>query len=161
MRTVTLLYVGMREDDSKYYDAWVDLTGHEDGNDGEEFKNKYPPRLFDHKSRLIEEARPGQIFSFDADDGDTFIVHLGTGKYLGMWLNVQDVTKWQVSHLANIRVVEMAEIIKKEGANRFDLEILRPFRDSYRALQPTQRHMLLAQMLEFVTQPKKKKKKRR
>lgn len=161
MIKVTLLFVGLRGRDNKFFDAWVDLTGKEACNEGSEFKqdDHIDPYMFNYKNRLAE-ATPGQIFSFDAEHADkSFTVQIGSGQYLGMWLNVPDVTKWQAAHLAVVRTAEMAEVSKKEGANRFDLEALRPFREAHRVLQPDQQQMLLAQIIEFITRPKKKKKK--
>lgn len=160
MKTVVLLYVGLRVQEAKHFDAWINLTGQETINDGTGFSQPVKPHLFDAHERLTK-ASPGQIFSFTADEGDGFVIHLGSAQYLGLWLNAQDVAKWQAIHSAILRSYEMAEACKKEGTNRFDLDILRPFRDAYRQLDSLQRQMLLAQMFEYITQPKKKKRKKK
>lgn len=149
-----MLYQGVTVEGTKVSYAWADITPLL--NCGSHLKGSAKVHVF--TSELLPDIKPGQIFEFKSEMRDkTLVVHPETNKFKGMWLNQDDIAKWQAINNANQRTVEILTLRKKEGAYRWDLECLRPLKNAYRSLLPNARDVLLSQIITYVTRPPKKK----
>lgn len=149
---IQLIYIGLKKTNDGYFDVWATFTD----NNGQPLVEK---TLYDFEIKhRLTEASPGQLFQFSyKNDGNSITIISKTAHYLGVWQNSDDVAKWQSAHRAVDAVYTRELMCEKDKEIRFDFERLRPFRETFLSLDIEVREMFMAQLICFITRPKKKK----
>ena len=130
---------------------WYCVDGIE--NDGSHLDTKDEERehCFIGKRKCnITIASPGAVYKFTkSPDGKSILS--GSGEYLGMWENEDDVVKWQAAASATEKAIKKELQAKKDTKEKRHLEVLRPLRSVYWDLpKEADRAILLAEVIQFI-----------
>jgi len=154
---ITLLYLGIREgrERSRMHE-WAEIEGLP--NDGEELPKDVKTRIYGKAkgkyNNIAAGASPGAIYKFEQDDpasNDKGSIYSHSAAYQGQWKNKEQVSEWQIESRAVDYAIDMKAKEKKENKRRKDMEPLDPICRAYHKAVGSQKTIILAEVMKYIT----------
>lgn len=102
------------------------------------------------KKNLQKRATPGAVFTMEGDEEGKNI-YINSGTYEGSYANAATVAKWWALHRAAEEEWDTMSKASTQLRRRLDLERLTPIRLAYTRANPTQRGLIIANVVKFIT----------